>query len=395
MDQRRSAGFVEVLVVIAGMLSLAAYSAFHSLPQAEKPLFSSTTTPTATTTPKPTVNPESFDAIEARGKKLTDNFQLEITINGEDTRISLLGIEQAASDSACMDAVDMGSLSQRLHGARIFLIEQTTTFKDNPQAYYAFLEDLTFLNTELITSGIVKSQATPHTYRNEFLQAEQTARDTQVGMWAARCQPTPTSEPIPLTMVSPTATPRPTTPLTLTPSPTRTPSPSRTPTPTRILPTPETKGMKASIQGESTQQVSATASAISLQNYIPIISAAPTPGRSNNSDLILHMINIHRKTKNLPPFEKHPELCKLAESRAPELNNEIFGSSWIHAGFYSRNIPYWMTENMASYPTEEAVVQWWLGSTVHRAAIEGDYQYSCGACSGNSCSQLFTNFSPK
>lgn len=94
-------------------------------------------------------------------------------------------------------------------------------------------------------------------------------------------------------------------------------------------------------------------------------------------------------------METHDELCKIAQARAPQLYDEIFVTKNVHAGFYNMNIPYWMTENMAHYGSEEKILQWWLGSTIHRNAIEGDYKYSCGACSGNSCAQLFTNFTPK
>lgn len=390
MDQRRSAGFAELVIVIAGMVSLAAYSAFNTLPQAGNTFFSSNTPPTATVTPISSIKPKTIDAIEAKGDTLTDDFHLEVTINGEPARISLLGIEQSSYDTECVDPIDLhlDSLENRIHGRRVFLVENTTSFKDNAQAYYVFLDDLTFLNTHLIASGLVKSHPVPHAFRTEFLQAEQTARDSEVGIWAPACQPSPTVALIPLTtLLSPTASPTP------IPSPTRTPSPSRTPTPSRAAPSAKKTG--APIQRERTHNDPSITPTLSLEEYIPATPSVTISVRSNNPDLILQMINIHRKTKSLPAFEKHPDLCKLAESRAPELHNEIFGSSWIHAGFYNRDIPYWITENMASYPTEEAVVQWWLGSTVHRAAIEGDYQYSCGACSANSCAQLFTSFSPK
>lgn len=91
------------------------------------------------------------------------------------------------------------------------------------------------------------------------------------------------------------------------------------------------------------------------------------------------------------PFEKDNQLCALAGSWAPKLYNEIFVTRKVHEGFYSRNVPYWITENMASYPTEQEIVNWWLTSPIHRSAIEGTYKYSYGACSGTNCTQLFTS----
>lgn len=138
----------------------------------------------------------------------------------------------------------------------------------------------------------------------------------------------------------------------------------------------------------------------------PVPTATPQPAPANKSftppagslsaDTYFNMINNHRATKGLPAFEKHPQLCEVAASRGPELNNEIFGNSYIHAGFRKLNLPYWATENMIGYPTEEIGFSWWMSSSVHRQAIESpDYKYACGTCVGKACAMLFTSFSPK
>jgi hypothetical protein len=46
-----------------------------------------------------------------------------------------------------------------------------------------------------------------------------------------------------------------------------------------------------------------------LKEYIP---ASPSAAVSKplNADLVFELINLHRKTKNLPVFEKNADLCK-------------------------------------------------------------------------------------
>jgi hypothetical protein len=96
---------------------------------------------------------------------------------------------------------------------------------------------------------------------------------------------------------------------------------------------------------------------------------------------LFSMINGHRTSIGLAPFQKDANLCSLAQSRAPELPGEIANGS-IHAGFRSRNLPYWATENMIHQDTEEEAFSWWMNSGLHRISIEGSHKYSCGACQG-------------
>jgi uncharacterized protein YkwD len=114
-----------------------------------------------------------------------------------------------------------------------------------------------------------------------------------------------------------------------------------------------------------------------------------------DAEVLFTLINNHRKAINLPPFQKDQRLCTLAQSRAPEVYNEIYVTHNMHAGLKNRDIPYWLNENIISYRDNDGAFNWWMHSPVHRSAIEGDFAYSCGACYGNSCSQLFSNFVPK
>lgn len=191
-----------------------------------------------------------------------------------------------------------------------------------------------------------------------------------------------TSSPAPVV----TATPTPTS----TPTPTPSPSPSSSAAPS-IKPIP-TKPPKATAEAGLKKTRIETDSKPELQ--IPPASSIKAQ-KSLSPDTLLSLINNHRAEINLPPVEKDPQLCQLAAFRGPQLHEEIYGTGKVHQGLYELNLPYWITENMASYPSEQQVFKWWMNSKIHRKAIEGNYKYSCGVCSGNSCAQLFTNYTPK
>lgn len=107
------------------------------------------------------------------------------------------------------------------------------------------------------------------------------------------------------------------------------------------------------------------------------------------------LINEYRTQNNLSSFQEDERICSVAAERAPELYNEILGDSWMHKGFYDRNLPYWATENIIYEFSEEKALNWWKNSSIHNKALLGDYQYSCVRCQGNTCSQIFTNFQEK
>lgn len=122
----------------------------------------------------------------------------------------------------------------------------------------------------------------------------------------------------------------------------------------------------------------------------------PATGPNLNPELVFQLINAHRVDIGKPAFVKDEALCSLASTRSSELYGELFeGKGYLHSGLYNRNLPYWITENAKWGSNEAGTVQWWLHSPIHRSAIEGDYMYSCGACQGSMCSQLFTSYTPK
>lgn len=113
-----------------------------------------------------------------------------------------------------------------------------------------------------------------------------------------------------------------------------------------------------------------------------------------DAGVIFDLINKYRAGLGLPPFEREDKLCSLALARSAELSNELANGT-LHSGLYNRSLPYWVWENAKVGSDEQATVQWWINSPIHNASLVGDYKYSCGACSGNRCSQLFTSYSPK
>jgi len=130
----------------------------------------------------------------------------------------------------------------------------------------------------------------------------------------------------------------------------------------------------------------------------PTTSSSPLTTSSNpgglNAYIIWSMVNAHRTGMGLPAFQQDPRSCSLAQARAPEILGEI-ESGHMHAGMYGRNLPYWNTENIITMNSEAGAVNWWLGDDIHRRQIEGNFTYSCVACSGHACAQEFTNFQPK
>lgn len=121
----------------------------------------------------------------------------------------------------------------------------------------------------------------------------------------------------------------------------------------------------------------------------------PVPQESSlDSDRIFDLINQHRASQGLTPFELEASVCELAQERSTELAGELVNGT-IHSGLYNRNLPYWIWENAKVGSSEDETVAWWLSSPLHHQSIVGDYKYSCAKCQGTNCTQLFTSFVAK
>lgn len=119
---------------------------------------------------------------------------------------------------------------------------------------------------------------------------------------------------------------------------------------------------------------------------------------SLNADLLYQLVNDHRVKLGLAALQKDDNLMNMAKERAPELFDEIFVNGNMHAGFYQRanSYAYYLTENIIYNHSEAGALNWWLGSPIHRAALENPSHTFTGiACSGMTCSMVYTHFQPK
>jgi uncharacterized protein YkwD len=116
---------------------------------------------------------------------------------------------------------------------------------------------------------------------------------------------------------------------------------------------------------------------------------------TDGAEKLFSLVNEHRSKLGLPALEKEERVCQMVASRAPQVYDEVFKEGPMHKGFKALNLPYWATENIAAYDTIEKNFDFWLRDDIHRKAIESAAKYSCVACSGTYCSQIFTSFVPK
>ena len=158
---------------------------------------------------------------------------------------------------------------------------------------------------------------------------------------------------------------------------------------------PETENPLVPQIGEEEVAIEPTTQPIDVVPQQITQTPPPQPDGSLDIGVLFTLVNGARTQAGLPAFTQDERICSIAASRGPELYNEIMVNGNMHAGFYARNLPYWATENVIYQQTEQQALNWWMNSSVHRAAILGDYQYACGTCSGKACNMIFTNFTPK
>jgi hypothetical protein len=122
--------------------------------------------------------------------------------------------------------------------------------------------------------------------------------------------------------------------------------------------------------------------------------SSPAPVNANimsgDARIIFDKVNGHRQSIGMPPLAEDPELCGYAAERAPEINDEIFGGSYVHAGYRQRGLSaLGIVENQVGMGSVDANFNWWMSSGLHRGSIEGNFSGTCVACVGPSCIQLF------
>jgi uncharacterized protein YkwD len=116
---------------------------------------------------------------------------------------------------------------------------------------------------------------------------------------------------------------------------------------------------------------------------------------SLNADVLFDLVNQHRSSIGKPPVQRDDRLMQVAQSRAPEIFDEIFVNRNMHAGFYARNLPYWASEIIIYYHNEEGALNWWLHSPIHRPILEGDWTSAGIGCEGKACAMIYSNFVAK
>jgi len=160
-----------------------------------------------------------------------------------------------------------------------------------------------------------------------------------------------------------------------------------------VAPSKEEKA-KQSLTPSPTIKLTATPTvAAPTPTSVPATQQSVSGGLS--AEKLFSMVNAHRQSKGLQPLQRDDKTCQLAAARASEIAGEMAAGN-LHSGMYSRNLPYWNTENASALPSEEAALQWWLNDGIHRQAIESSsHTTSCVACSGIYCAQEFTSYQPK
>lgn len=302
---------------------------------------------------------------------------LRVLLNDGMQTVDLIGVKvptdasQKRYEKCYGETIEM-TIQDMALGKKAFMIDDKF-FSDSDDYKYIFLEDMTFLNLELIKKGLTNANITSsYMYVDEFSNARMLAEEQSIGVWHDTCKVTFTEK---LSRADTKPTPTPTNPPYLYAKLLTSATPTKEPSPAGQSPL---GGTTPTHQPQQTQLGTQTSKPSSL-----------------NPEILFTLINNHRQSIGKNAFEKDGRLCSLAVERGPELYDEIFVTHNVHAGLTNRNLPYWITENMAHYDSEEQVFNWWMGSTIHRRAIESDNKYSCGECYGNSCAQLFTSWSPK
>lgn len=136
-----------------------------------------------------------------------------------------------------------------------------------------------------------------------------------------------------------------------------------------------------------------------LSSIIPTPTFTPSPSRAPiyfeskdiDEDVLWNLVNKHRSLLGLEAFTKDEHLCEIARERAPEIKLEYDSP---HKGFLERynGLPFVLAENGTGGDNPEDALNRWINSPSHRAALNGSWTYSCIACAGHDCVQIFTSY---
>lgn len=111
-----------------------------------------------------------------------------------------------------------------------------------------------------------------------------------------------------------------------------------------------------------------------------------------DSDKLLSLINSWRKSQGFAEYIKDNRLCEIAKDRADD--TVCRRAECVHDGFVQKysNYSFVIAENITGAYSEQDALDRWLSSKPHRNTLEKSYKYSCVACKGQLCVQIFSSF---
>ena len=181
---------------------------------------------------------------------------------------------------------------------------------------------------------------------------------------------TPTPSPKPTEKPKPTVTP--------SPKPTTKPQPTETPKPVTPTPTPTTKPEQPTVTPKPTETPKPTATPKPTETPAPTPSPTPSPKPAANPEQmaqeVIRLTNIERAKYGEAPLQYHAGLQKAAMLRAQEISIKFAhvrpDGSDSSTALYENGVGCSDGENIArGYTSPEAVVQGWMNSLGHKAAI--------------------------
>lgn len=133
--------------------------------------------------------------------------------------------------------------------------------------------------------------------------------------------------------------------------------------------------------------INSASSKVSETIIIPTTEPTPTSIPLTREDA-LTVINKWRSSQGLKPFIQSEFLCSIANVRVDEIKTD-FSHNKFHADrFCSQNCT--ISENIAEgFFNSEDLLQGWLNSPPHKAALMKPYTHTCISTNGNQTVEIF------
>jgi len=151
-----------------------------------------TQTPAPTNTPPPTATPTpAFQRVEAQVMEVVDGDTIKVEVDGTVYPVHYIGIDCPETVHPSEPIQWMGpeayDCNRRLVEGKTVYLEKDVSETDQYGRLlcYVFLADGTFVNAELVRLGYAQVSTDPPDvrYQDLFLEMQQEARDSGVGLW--------------------------------------------------------------------------------------------------------------------------------------------------------------------------------------------------------------------